>query len=219
MMDAGESPSPIKDKIEQTVFVVEDDLAVGQSLVDLFESSGLASVHYASAEEFLANWSQKMAGCLLLDVRLPGISGIELQTRLAERGFEIPIVVMTAHGDIPMVRKALKAGAVEFLTKPFQNEELFESIGEAFAQDLATRQKRSFSEALLERAATLSERERQVLELVTTGLTNREIADRIHLSVVTIKLYRRLGMQKMQANSLAELVKMWDKLEPDSNPR
>jgi len=198
-------------QVAQKVFIVEDDLAVGEALRDLFDSAGIAAVHYGSAEQFLAAWTAEMAGCLVLDVRLPGMSGMELQARMAERGYGIPIIVMTAHGDIPMVRRALKAGAVEFLTKPFQDEELLGAVAQAFAQDRAGRQERAATESIRGRVESLSERERQVIELVTTGMTNPEIAERIHLSVVTVKLYRRLAMEKMQADSLAELVKMWEK--------
>jgi FixJ family two-component response regulator len=199
------------DRVEQKVFIVEDDLDVGEALCDLFDSAGIAARHFGSAEEFLTEWNPEMAGCLLLDVRLPGMSGMELQARMVECGYEIPIIVMTAHGDIPMVRKALKAGAVEFLTKPFQNEELLGAVEQSFAQDRAARSARATTDSIRERVKSLSERERQVIELVTTGMTNPEIAERIHLSVVTVKLYRRLAMEKMQADSLAELVKMWEK--------
>jgi FixJ family two-component response regulator len=199
------------DRVEQKVFIVEDDFAVGEALCDLFDSAAIAARHFGSAEEFLAEWNPEMAGCLLLDVRLPGMSGMELQARMAECGYEIPIIVMTAHGDIPMVRKALKAGAVEFLTKPFQDKELLGAVEQAFAQDRVTRSARATTDSIRRRVESLSERERQVIELVTTGMTNPEIAERIHLSVVTVKLYRRLAMEKMQAGSLAELVKMWEK--------
>jgi FixJ family two-component response regulator len=199
------------DRVEQKVLIVEDDFAVGEALCDLFDSAGIAARHFGSAEEFLAEWNFEMAGCLVLDVRLPGMSGMELQARMAERGYEIPIIVMTAHGDIPMVRKALKAGAVEFLTKPFQDKELLGAVEQAFAQDRVTRSARATTDSIRRRVESLSERERQVIELVTTGMTNPEIAERIHLSVVTVKLYRRLAMEKMQAGSLAELVKMWEK--------
>jgi FixJ family two-component response regulator len=137
---------------------------------------------------------------------------MELQARMIERGCQLPIIVMTAHGDIPMVRKALKAGAVEFLTKPFQDEELLAAVKQAFEQDRASRQTREVTDAIRARVASLSERERQVIEMVTTGMTNREIAAKLFLSVVTVKLYRRLAMEKMQAASLADLVKMWEKI-------
>lgn len=199
-----------KPEATQTAFIVEDDPAIGEALCDLFDSAGVAARRFASAEEFLAAWNPAMAGCLVLDVRLPGMSGMELQARLAESGVEIPIIVMTAHGDIPMVRKALKAGAVEFLTKPFQDEELLGAVQQAFALDRERREKSRITESIRARIDSLSERERQVIEMVTTGLTNREIAEKLYLSVVTVKLYRRLAMEKMRAGSLADLVKMWE---------
>lgn len=195
----------------QTAFIVEDDPAIGEALCDLFDSAGVAARYFGSAEEFTEAWNPAMPGCLVLDVRLPGMSGMELQAQLVESGIEIPIILMTAHGDIPMVRKALKAGAVEFLTKPFQDEELLQAVEQAFALDRERRKKSRIAASIRARVQSLSERERQVVELVTTGLTNREIADRLFLSVVTIKLYRRLAMEKMGAESLADLVKMWEK--------
>jgi len=198
-------------EVKQTVFIVEDDLAVGEALCDLFESAGLASRCFTSAEEFTFAWNPSMAGCLVLDVRLPGMSGMELQGSFVEAGIEIPVILMTAHGDIPMVRKALKAGAVEFLTKPFQDEELLHAVEQAFTLDREKRKKRITTESVRARIESLSERERQVIELVTTGITNREIAEKLYLSVPTVKLYRRLAMDKLQADSVAELVKMWEK--------
>lgn len=195
----------------QTVFLVEDDRAVGEALCDLLDSAHIVARYFQSAEEFLAAWTEEMPGCLVLDVRLPGMSGMELQARLMEAGLSLPVIVMTAHGDIPMVRKALKAGAVEFLTKPFQDEELLQAIEQAFALDRAARRQKMEMEETARRVASLTERERQVVELVTEGLTNREAADRLFLSVVTVKLYRRLAMGKLGVGSLAELVKLWEK--------
>lgn len=195
----------------QMVFIVEDDRAIGEALCDLLDSAGVAACWFASVEEFTEAWEPARAGCLVLDVRLPGASGMELQARLAETGVEIPIILMTAHGDIPMVRKALKAGAVEFLIKPFQDEELLNAVQSAFVIDRERRTARRIAASIRARIESLSERERQVVELVTSGLTNREIADKLYLSVVTVKLYRRLAMTKMQADSLADLVKIWEK--------
>lgn len=201
---------PAEPEMRQTVFIVEDDRAVGESLGDLFESAGVASSYFASAEEFTDAWDPSMAGCLVLDVRLPGMSGMELQARLVETGVEIPLILMTAHGDIPMVRKALKAGAVEFLTKPFQDEELLKAVEQAFTLDRERRKKGRAVESIRARIQSLSARERQVIEMVTTGLTNREIAEKLYLSVPTVKLYRRLAMDKMRAETIADLVKMWE---------
>jgi FixJ family two-component response regulator len=148
------------------------------------------------------------------------MTGMELQQKLVKSGLAIPIIIMTAHGDIPMVRNAMKAGAVEFLTKPFQDEELLTAIDQAFALDRARRSARNVEKSILDRWKTLSDRERQVLELVTAGMLNKQIADRLNLSLVTVKLYRRQVMDKMQADSFADLVKMWERAmaRENSNP-
>ncbi len=203
---------PVAPELRQTVFIVDDDPAICESLCDLIESAGLPTRQFNSAEEFLGECTPEMAGCLVLDVRLPGMSGMELQNKLVKSGMGLPIIIMTAHGDIPMVRNAMKAGAIEFLTKPFQDEELLTAIEQAFAFDRKQRTVRSRERSILERVKSLSERERQVLELVTAGLLNKQIADRLTLSLVTVKMYRRQVMDKMQADSLADLVKMWEKV-------
>jgi FixJ family two-component response regulator len=199
--------------LQQTVFIVDDDPAICESLSDLMESAGLAARKFASAEQFLEACTPELAGCLVLDVRLPGMTGMELQQKLVKSGLSIPIIIMTAHGDIPMVRNAMKAGAVEFLTKPFQDEELLTAIEQAFARDRAHRSAKSLERSIVDRWKTLSERERQVLEMVTAGMLNKQIADRLGLSLVTVKLYRRQVMEKMQAESLADLVKMWERMK------
>jgi FixJ family two-component response regulator len=200
-----------KTEARQTVLIVEDDLATGEALCDLLDSAGVPALRFASAEEFIEAWDPSTAGCLVLDARLPGMSGIELQARLVESGIEVPIIVITAHGDVPMARKALITGAVEFLTKPFQDEEFFLAVAQAFALDRETRKASRISESIRARIDSLSNRETQVVKLVTSGLTNREIADKLCLSVVTVKLYRRLAMKKMGVDSLADLVKLWEK--------
>ena len=197
--------------LKQSVFIIEDDPAIAEALRDLLDSVGIAVRYFPSAENFTDAWSPGLPGCLVVDVRLPGMSGMELQAHLAESGNEIPIILMTAHGDIPMVRKALKSGAVEFLTKPFQDEELLQAVQHAFALDRERRAKTRVAESIRARIQSLSVRERQVVEMVTSGLTNREIAEKLYLSVVTIKLYRRLAMEKMRVDTLADLVKMWEK--------
>jgi FixJ family two-component response regulator len=198
----------------QTVFTVDDDAAICAGLCDLLESAGLKTRQYSSAEEFLESWNPNMPGCLVLDVRLPGMSGMELHAKLAEAGASLPVIIMTAHGDMPMVRKALKAGAVEFLIKPFQDEELLRAVEEAFAVDRAQRRAEKLVNSIQARAETLTERERQVMDLVAAGLTNKEIAEKLYLSVVTIKLHRGQVMRKMQAETLADLVKMSERLNP-----
>jgi FixJ family two-component response regulator len=196
-----------KDTIE-AVHIVDDDDAILAGLSDLLESAGLRTRQYLSAEKFLESWNPRFAGCLVLDVRLPGMSGIELQGYLAQNGVAFPVIIMTAHGDMPMVRKALKAGAVEFLIKPFQDEELLDAVQQALAQDRTRRSDEELAHNLQARTASLSEREQQIMNLVTAGLTNKEIADKVFLSVVTVKLHRSQVMRKMQAASLADLVKM-----------
>jgi len=197
----------------QTVFIVDDDTAICAGLCDLFESVNLKARHFSSAEDFLERWDPTLSGCLVLDVRLPGMNGMEMHAKLVDSGISLPVVIMTGHGDMPMVRKALKAGAVEFLIKPFQDQELLDAIEQAFALNLARRNADLLVSSIQARAETLTERERQVMALVTTGLTNKEIAERLFLSVVTIKLHRGQVMRKMQANSLADLVKMADKIK------
>jgi FixJ family two-component response regulator len=147
----------------------------------------------------------------VLDVRLPGITGVEFQETMHQSGVAIPIIFMTAHGDIPMVRKVMKAGAVEFLTKPFKKEDLLNAIGQAFALDRARRQEQGILDSIRSRIATLTAREREVMDMVTAGLLNKNIANELNLSQITVKLHRRHVMEKMQAGSLAELVKMCER--------
>jgi FixJ family two-component response regulator len=195
----------------QTVFLVDDDPSVRSALGNLIESAGLPVRAFGSAEEFLAYWQEPMAGCLVLDVRLPGMSGMELLSRLNTRA-GIPVIIMTAHGDIPMVKKALRSGAVEFLTKPFTDDDLLNAIEQAFAADRAQRYTGALLVSIQTRYASLSPREHQVFELVTQGMMNKEMAGELNLSIATVKLYRRQVMEKMQADSLAELVRMRDRV-------
>lgn len=212
MARANDASPREKGRNKQVVFLVEGDSAESERLAGLFDAAGIASLRFDSAEKFLAAWTQEMAGCLVLDVHLPGMSGLALQAKLSALGHEIPLVFTAAHADVPMVRQALKAGAVDFLTAPLSEQELLEAVHQGFVRERAARKARTATAEIRSRVATLSERERQVIALVTTGLTNRVIAERIHLSVVTVKLYRRLAMEKMRITSLAELVKMWEKL-------
>lgn len=219
MSENVEIPDTVGLGLEQTVYIVDDDPSICESLCDLMESAGLRTLQFASAEKFLEVNASELAGCLLLDVRLPGMNGLELQNRLLKNGVSIPIIIMTAHGDIPMVRNAMKAGAIEFLTKPFQDEELLTAIEEAFAYDRTKRSSRDQERSILERSKSLSQRERQVVEMVTAGMLNKQIAAKLNLSLITVKIYRRQVMDKMQAESLAELVKMWERIKALDPPR
>jgi FixJ family two-component response regulator len=203
---------------KETVFIVDDDESIRDGLCNFLEAVGINAKGYATAEGFRVHWSDEMAGCLLLDVRLPGISGVEFQEQLQKSGIRIPIIFMTAHGDIPMVRKVMKAGAVEFLTKPFQKEELLHSVDQAFGTDRARRKEEAILDSIRYRIASLTTREREVMGMVTAGLLNKQIAGELNLSEITVKLHRRQVMEKMQASSLAELVKMCERVKEPSWP-
>lgn len=197
----------------ETVFIVDDDSSIGEGLRNLLESVGISAEHYESAEAFRERWDSSQGGCLLLDARLPGISGVELQEELIASGVGTPVIFMTAHGDIPMVRKVLKAGAVEFLTKPFQKEDLLQAVRHAFAFDRDRRTNEAIEASIQARLKSLSDREREVLTMVTAGLLNKQIAAELNLSEITVKLHRRHVMEKMQAESLADLVKMCERIK------
>jgi FixJ family two-component response regulator len=195
----------------QKVFIVDDDAAICEGLSNLLDSVGILTEQYASAEAFWDDWSDSHAGCMLLDARLPGASGVEFQEQLRRLGIGLPIIFMTAHGDIPMVRKVMKAGAIEFLTKPFQKQELLRAVEQAFEQDRARRQEDSIVNSIKSRIDSLTEREREVMSMVTAGLLNKQIAAELSLSEITVKLHRRHVMDGMQAGSLADLVKMCER--------
>ena len=196
----------------ETVFIVDDVESIREGLSNLLEAVGINAKCYATAEGFSASWSDSMGGCLLLDARLPGIGGVEFQERLRKSGTKIPVIFMTAHGDIPMVRKVMKAGAVEFLTKPFQKEELLRAVEQAFAADRARRKEEAIFDSIRSRIDSLTLREREVMALVTAGLLNKQIAGELNLSEITVKMHRRQVMEKMRAGSLAELVKMCERV-------
>jgi FixJ family two-component response regulator len=195
----------------ETVFIVDDDAAICEGLSNLLDSVGIETEQFASAEAFWESWNDARAGCMLLDARLPGASGVEFQEQLRRMGIGLPIIFMTAHGDIPMVRKVMKAGAIEFLTKPFQKQELLQAVEQAFEQDRVRRREDSIVSAICTRINSLTEREREVMSMVTAGLLNKQIAAELNLSEITVKIHRRRVMDGMQAGSLAELVKMCER--------
>jgi len=196
---------------EPTVFIVDDDASICEGLTNLLESIGIRSESFGSAEAFRAAWNESHPGCLLLDARLPGVSGVDLLEQLNSSGAKLPIIFMTAHGDVPMVRKVMKAGAIEFLTKPFQKEELLHAVRQAFDQDRARREQDAIVSEIKERINSLSDREREVMGMVTAGLLNKQIASELNLSEITVKIHRRRVMDGMQAGSLAELVKLCER--------
>jgi FixJ family two-component response regulator len=198
--------------IEQVVYVVDDDAYVREGLGALLQSVGLKVVTLGSTAEFLAHKRPDGPGCLILDVRLPGLSGLDFQAELAKGQNEIPIIFITAHGDIPMTVKAMKAGAVEFLTKPFREQDLLDAVRVALDRDRRRRQLQMQTQSLRSRYDALSAREQQVMSLVCAGLMNKQIAAQIGVSEITVKVHRHNVMKKLDARSFADLVRMAEAL-------
>ena len=196
-----------------TVFIIDDDAGMRESIKDLVESVGLHAESFATAQAFLSRDRRGGPSCLVLDVRLPGISGLDLQHELKKAGIKIPIIFITGHADVPMTVAAMKSGAVEFLTKPFRDQDLLDVIQRALDRDRVLREKQKQLAELQERYAGLSVREREVMSLVVSGLLNKQIAAELRASETTVKIHRGHVMQKMQAKSLPELVRMADRLK------
>lgn len=196
-----------------TVFVIDDDVSIRESVEGLLESAGLRSVCFETAETYLQTEPSDGPSCLILDVSLPGMSGMEFQKHLREVGRRIPIIFLTGCGDIPMSVKAMKLGAMEFLTKPFSDQDLLDAVQQALARDTINRNEDAGLATLEERYQTLTPREREVMQLVTSGMLNKEIASELGTREITVKVHRSRGMRKMQAGSLADLVKMSERLD------
>jgi FixJ family two-component response regulator len=198
---------------DAVVIIIEDDASMREAIMTLIETVGLNGHMYASGQEFLQHAPPDGPSCLVLDVRLPGLSGLNLQRELAMRGMDIPIIFITGHGDIPMSVQAMKAGAVEFLTKPFRDQDLLDAIAQALERDRAARRQRAEVAALRQRYDTLTAREREVMRLTVAGLLNKQIASELGTSEKTVNIQRGRMMQKMQADSIAALVRIAEKLD------
>jgi FixJ family two-component response regulator len=208
----GPSAKPIRSSDQPVVFVVDDDASIRQALARLFQSVKLQAEVFASAQEFLQSKRPDVAGCLVLDVRLPGLSGLDFQAELTKADVRIPIVFITGHGDIPMTVRAMKAGAVDFLAKPFRDQDLLDAVATAIQRDQKRREQENTVADLKAHFASLTAREREIMALVASGLMSKQIAAQIELSEITVKVHRSHLMKKMEARSVADLVRMAEAL-------
>ncbi len=213
MIASSTSPRNVASAEEPIVYVVDDDASVREALGNLFRSVGLRVEVFGSAPEFLQSKLPDVASCLILDIRLPRLSGLDFQVDLAKAGIHIPIIFMTGHGDIPMTVRAMKAGAVDFLTKPFRDQDMLDAVTAAIERDRNSRNQAKILSELRAHFGTLTAREREVMALVTAGLMNKQIAGEIGIAEITVKIHRGQIMRKMAAKSLADLVKMAQTLE------
>jgi len=216
---SGQSTASPKSHATPIVFVVDDDISVRESLELLIRSEGWQPETFASAQEFLAHPRMLVPSCLVLDVSLPGLNGLDLQKRVAVERIDMPIIFITGHGNVPMTVQAMKAGAVEFLTKPFSDDVLLSAIRNAIERSETALGHEAEMRALRDRYASLTRREREVMALVTSGLLNKQVGGELGISEITVKAHRGQAMQKMKADSLADLVKMAARLGLASAPK
>jgi len=210
-------PQPVPSETG-TVLIIDDDISVREALDSLFRSVGLKTRAFASAQEFTASDLPATPSCLVLDVRLPGISGLDFQAHLAKTSVPVPVVFMTGHGDIPMSVRAIKAGAIDFLSKPFRDQDMLDAVAEAMAQDRRRRESEKAKAAPRERFETLTPRERDIMALLAKGLLNKQIAAQLGLSEITVKIHRGRLMKKIGAYTLADIIRIASLLQLHDNP-